>query len=34
LLFHTLHMWCFALPPIVALLTRILARSMPEAQVP
>jgi uncharacterized membrane protein YoaK (UPF0700 family) len=30
LLFHTLQMWCFALPPMVALLTRLLARAVPE----
>jgi uncharacterized membrane protein YoaK (UPF0700 family) len=30
LLFHILHMWCFALPPIVAMLTRIVARSKPQ----
>ncbi|HTC50999.1 MAG TPA: DUF1275 family protein [Steroidobacteraceae bacterium] len=31
LLFHTLHMWCFVLPPIVAVITRCIARSTPQA---
>jgi uncharacterized membrane protein YoaK (UPF0700 family) len=30
LLFHILHMWCFALPPMVAAITRLVARSTPQ----
>jgi hypothetical protein len=34
LLFSTTGMWCFAIAPLVALLARIVARSMPEGTVP
>jgi uncharacterized membrane protein YoaK (UPF0700 family) len=30
LLFHILHMWCFALLPMVAAITRLVARSTPQ----
>jgi hypothetical protein len=33
LLFSMTGMWCFALAPLVALLARIVARSLPEGTV-